>query len=79
MELQLHRIGHDFYERVELPPFSCETIRENIVPDSCSDIARIVDTRGLVYLTGRNLAADGRFTVTGAVDVSVLYIPEQGS
>ena len=52
-------------------------MRENIVPDSCADIARIVDTTGLVCLTNRELTADGRFCASGSVEVSVLYIPEK--
>ena len=34
MELNLKTSGHDFYEPVTWQPFSCETTRENIVPDS---------------------------------------------
>ena len=78
MELNLKTSGHDFYEPVTWQPFSCETTRENIVPDSCPDIARVVDTVGTVYLTGRELSGDGRFCASGTVDVSVLYIPEKG-
>ena len=78
MELKLKKAGHDYYEGVAWPPFSCETMRESIVPDSCADIARIVDTTGLVCLTGRELTSDGRFSASGTVDVSVLYIPEKG-
>ena len=78
MELNLKKSGHDFYEPVTWQPFSCETTRENIVPDSCPDIARIIDTTGSVYITGRELGGDGRFCASGNVDVSVLYIPEKG-
>ena len=78
MELKLKKAGHDYYEGVAWPSFSCETMRESIVPDSCADIARIVDTTGLVCLTGRELTGDGRFSASGTVDVSVLYIPEKG-
>lgn len=78
MELQWKRVGYDFYERVELPPVTCETMRESIVPDSCADIARIVDTTGEVCLTSRDWTADGRFSVGGTVEVAVLYIPEKG-
>ena len=78
MELNLKTSGHDFYEPVTWQPFSCESTRENIVPDSCPDIARVVDTVGTVYLTGRELSGDGRFCASGTVDVSVLYIPEKG-
>ena len=78
MELKLKKAGHDYYEGVAWPPFSCETMRECIVPDSCADIARIVDTAGLVCLTGRELTGDGRFCASGTVEVAVLYIPEKG-
>lgn len=78
MELNLKKAGHDYYEPLAFMPFSCETTRENIVPDSCADIARIVETTGLVCLTGRELTGDGRFCASGSVDVSVLYIPEKG-
>ena len=78
MELKLKKAGHDYYEGVAWPSFSCETMRESIVPDSCADIARIVDTTGLVCLTGRELTSDGRLSASGTVDVSVLYIPEKG-
>lgn len=78
MELKLKKAGHDYYESVAWPSFSCETMRESIVPDSCADIARIVDTTGVVCLTGRELSNDGRFCASGTVEVSVLYIPEKG-
>jgi len=77
MELNFQKAGHDYCEITRLAPFSCETMRESIVPDSCADIARIVDTTALVYLTGRELTGDGRICASGTVDVSVLYIPEK--
>lgn len=78
MELQLKKVEHGFYESMTLHPFYCETMRENIVPDSCADIARIVDTSGVVCLTGREMTGDNRFCASGTVEVSVLYIPEKG-
>lgn len=77
MELKLQKASHDYYETLRFEPFPCETMRENIVPDSCGDIARIVDTTGVVCLTGRELTADGRFCASGCVEASVLYIPEK--
>ncbi|MDE7220553.1 MAG: DUF3794 domain-containing protein [Oscillospiraceae bacterium] len=77
MELKLQKAQHDYYEKVCFAPFPCETMRENIVPDSCGDIARIVDTTGVVCLTGRELTGDGRFCASGSVEASVLYIPEK--
>ena len=55
MELKLKKAGHDYYEPLAFTPFSCETMRESIVPDSCANIARIVETTGMVYLTGREM------------------------
>ncbi|MCI9036420.1 MAG: DUF3794 domain-containing protein [Oscillospiraceae bacterium] len=77
MELKFKKSGHDYYEPLHFAPFSCEAMRENIVPDSCGDIARIVDTTGVVCLTNRELTGDGRFSASGSVEVSVLYIPEK--
>ncbi len=77
MELNFQKAGHDYYEPLRFTPFTCETMRENIVPDSCGDIARIVDTTGVVCLTNRELTGDGRFCASGSVEVSVLYIPER--
>lgn len=77
MELNLQKANHEYYETLRFAPFSCETMRENIVPDSCGDIARIVDTTGTVCLTGRELTGDGRFCASGSVEASVLYIPEK--
>ena len=77
MELKLQKASHEYYETLRFAPFFCETMRENIVPDSCGDIARIVDTTGTVCLTGRELTGDGRFCASGSVEASVLYIPEK--
>ncbi len=77
MELKLQKADHEYYETLRFAPFPCETMRENIVPDSCGDIARVVDTTGCVCLTGRELTGDGRFCASGNVEVSVLYIPEK--
>ena len=77
MELKLQKANHEYYETLRFAPFPCETMRENIVPDSCGDIARIVDTTGTVCLTGRELTGDGRFCASGSVEASVIYIPEK--
>ena len=51
MELKLQKADHNYYETIRFAPFPCETMRENIVPDSCGDIARIVDVTGVGCLT----------------------------
>lgn len=78
MELKLKKAGYDYFEPITFAPFSCEAMREHIVPDSCADIARIVETTGQVRVTGREVSADGRFCASGVIDISVLYIPEKG-
>ena len=78
MELKLKTARHNFYEPITFAPFSCETMREYIVPDSCADIARIVETSAQVWTTGREIGVDGRLCASGNIDVSVLYIPEKG-
>lgn len=79
MELKLKKAGYDYYEPILFAPFYCEVMREHIVPDSCADIARIVETTGQVRVTSREVTGDGRFCAGGFVDLSVLYIPEKGS
>ena len=78
MELDLKKNTHQFYEKAVWQPFSCETMRENIVPDSCADIARIIETTGHACVISREITGDGRFCAGGSVHVSVLYIPEKG-
>ena len=79
MEMRFKSADYHYYEPAVFMPFSCETMREHIVPDSCADIARIVETTGQIRITGREVSGDGRFCVSGSIDVSVLYIPEKGS
>lgn len=79
MELQLKTARYDYYEPVTLSPMACETMREHIVPDSCADIARIVEATGQVYVTSRELSGDGRLCAGGTVEITVLYIPEKGT
>ncbi|MBR2895066.1 MAG: DUF3794 domain-containing protein, partial [Oscillospiraceae bacterium] len=78
MDLKLNHAEHSYYEPLSFSPFACETMREHIVPDSCADIARIVETTGQVYVSSREVGGDGRMCVNGSIDVSVLYIPEKG-
>ena len=79
MELTLKKDQYEFYVPMALNPVYCETMRESIVPDSCADIARIVDTSAIVYLSTKEVTVDNRFAVSGIVDVSLLYIPEKGN
>lgn len=75
MELELKKAAFDCYEASPDVVVTQEESAENIVPDYCPDIARIIDTAGAVYVHSRDLR-DGRAEVTGAVQVTVLYIPD---
>ena len=79
MELKLKKTGHEYYEPVVFTPFSSEITKENIVPDSCADIARIVETTGAVQMTGREIGEDGRICAAGMLKVDILYIAEKES
>lgn len=61
-------------ERPELTQ-SCEAGTETIVPDYCPDIARVADASGTLLLRGCEVT-EGRAVVSGAVRVTVLYLPE---
>ena len=78
MDMELKKNTYNFYEKALWQSFSCEVMRENIVPDSCADIARIIDTTGYVCVISREFTGDGRICASGCVHVSVLYIPEKG-
>ena len=54
-----------------------EETAEAIVPDALPDILRILDTRGMVCLRGKD-SSDGRVTVTASAELTVLYVPESG-
>lgn len=54
-----------------------EDTAEAIVPDALPDILRILDTRGFMCLRGKD-SSDGRISVTGTAELTVLYIPESG-
>ncbi len=54
-----------------------EETAEAIVPDAQPDILRILDTQGFMCLRGKD-SSDGRVTVTGTAELTVLYVPESG-
>lgn len=51
---------------------------ETIVPDSCPDIARIVDSSGAAYVKDCEYTA-GRIEIRGSAKASVLYVPDAGN
>lgn len=76
MELKLKQEVLTYLEAVAEAPFSFETTQEAIIPDSCADAERIIDTGGVVLLHSRELLADGRLELSGVIRASVLFVPE---
>lgn len=54
-----------------------EETMEMIVPDACPDILEIVDTEGVLQLRGKE-CAEGCISLSGTVQCSILYTPEEG-
>ena len=79
MELHLKKETFPYYEAVSETPFSFETTQETIVPDYCQDVARVVDTTGMVLVHNKEMTPDGRVEVGGAIKATVLFIPEGGT
>lgn len=75
MELELKKQSFDTYEAGTETTLTAEETAETIVPDYCPDMARIIDTEGMVFLHGRDFR-DGKATLSGTVRVTVLYTPE---
>jgi len=76
MELKLKQDVLTYLEAAAAAPVSFETMQEAIIPDSCADAERIIDTSGTVLLHSRELLADGRLELTGVIRASVLFVPE---
>ncbi|MEG0780672.1 MAG: DUF3794 domain-containing protein [Oscillospiraceae bacterium] len=75
MELNLKKAVLDCYEPAMDLTLTQEETAETIVPDSCPDIARIIDTEGKVFLHSRELR-DGKAELSGTVKITVLYLPD---
>ena len=78
MELKLKTEQVEHYEALARTPFFFETTQEDIVPDYCADVARIVDTTGCVLVHSKELTPDGRVEVNGVLKVTVLFVPDTG-
>ena len=76
MELQLKTEQFTYYEATEEAPVSLETTQEAIVPDSCADVERIVDTTGVVLVHSKDVGPDGRLEISGVIKATVLFLPE---
>lgn len=77
MELNLEREHINYYDIMLDTDLYQEETMEAIVPDACPDILRIVDVCGQVFLAGKNVH-DGGVSVSGTVNVWVMYQPEDG-
>lgn len=51
MELELKKQSFDTYEAGTETTLTAEETAETIVPDYCPDMARIIDTEGMVFFT----------------------------
>ena len=78
MELQLKTEQFTYYDATEEAPVSLETTQEAIVPDSCADVERIVDTTGVVLVHSKDVGPDGRLEINGVIKATVLFLPEAG-
>lgn len=75
MEIYLNKEKLSFVKNVLSTCLSQEETMETIVPDAMPDILRIVDTDAAVFLRSKS-SDNGRATITGNVDATVLYCPE---
>ena len=78
MELNLKKELYRYYQSGTESPITFETTQEAIVPDSCADVARIVDTTGVVLVHNKEMTPDGRVEVNGVIKATVLFVPESG-
>lgn len=75
MDIYLNKEKLSFVKNVLSTCLAQEETMEMIVPDAMPDILRIVDTDAAVFLRSKS-SDNGRATITGNVDATVLYCPE---
>lgn len=78
MNIDLKAEKNCFVKRIFKGRMTREETAEVIVPDALPDILRILDTDGYMCLRGKD-SADGRVTVSGTAEITVLYVPESGA
>jgi len=78
METALNKAEINCLERVFSVCVGCEETAESVVPDILPDICKIADADGLVLLRSK-VAEQGRVSVNGTINATVLYLPEDGS
>lgn len=77
MEVRLVNRETDFYKCNLDTMVQQEETLEIIVPDSMPDVGRILFVSGTVLMRSKE-ATDGRVSVTGVVNLSAVYMPEDG-
>lgn len=75
MDLELQRVTLEGYRPIYHTAFTQEETLESIVPDALPDVSRIVAAWGRACLKDSE-AGEGMLRLTGAAQVTVLYIPE---
>lgn len=75
MELELNLTHLNGYDTILDDTVYQEETMEAIVPDAYPDIARIVDTEGAIFLTGKEVK-EGRAELSGVVKATVIYLPD---
>lgn len=77
MEINFDCESLKYYSRLCSAAFTHEETTEIIVPDAMPDVSAVVDTDGIVSMRGKE-AQSGKFIVSGAADMCVLYRPDEG-
>ena len=78
MELELKQTKYNYYESLPDTQAYAEAGMEMIVPDARPDILRLVETCGEARVQHKEVS-DGEAVVSGVIDGSILYIPDDRS
>ena len=78
MEAGQNRIDFSCFENVLSVCVYGEETAETVVPDVLPDICRIIDADGIVTLRSKT-ADQGAVSVSGTINATVLYVPEDGA
>ncbi len=77
MDLELISKNFSFFDTAARLAAAREQTREQVVPDGCPDVLRVIAAYGVAYPTERSLGG-GRAEVSGSIRAVVLYLPESG-
>ncbi len=75
MELELQKEQFDCYRAAPPLSLTLEETAETIVPDHDPDVGRVIDTLAQLLPQSKSVA-DGQLTITGTVEVTLLYAAE---